>query len=182
MSDRCGLPPEEVRERIRKLEIVHDFESGRIESKDFVSRVTSALGVEMSFEEFGEIWSYIFLPETLIPETLIEELKPRHRVVLLSNTNDIHYTMIERRYPVLRLFDEKVLSYRVKAMKPEPKIYEAAIAAARCRPEECFFTDDVPDYVEAARRMGIDAVVFESAGQIRAELTRRGCLNGSVQV
>ena len=176
MSERCGLAPEEVRERIKNLNIVHDFESGLIDPVDFVARVTGDLGIKMSFDDFAEIWSYIFLPETLIPESLIEELKHRHRVVLLSNTNDIHYQMIERTYPILRLFDDKVLSYRVKAMKPDPKIYAAAIEAARCRPEECFFTDDVPEYVQAARRMGIDAVVFENADQIRRELTLRGCL------
>jgi FMN phosphatase YigB (HAD superfamily) len=41
-------------------------------------------------------------------------------------------------------------------------------------PGECFFTDDIPDYVEGARRMGIDAVQFESHEQIVGELRARG--------
>ena len=63
---------------------------------------------------------------------------------------------------MLRHFDDLVLSYEVKAMKPSPLIYREAIARAQCRPEECFYTDDIAAYVEGARREGIDAVQFES--------------------
>jgi HAD superfamily hydrolase (TIGR01509 family) len=59
-------------------------------------------------------------------------------------------------------------------MKPSPAIYEAAIEKAQCRPEECFFTDDIGAYVEGAKSLGIDAVQFQSAAQIEAELRVRG--------
>jgi len=61
-------------------------------------------------------------------------------------------------------------------MKPQPEIYRAALALAQCRPEECFFTDDIPEYVEGARRLGIDAVQFESGEQIERELRARAIL------
>jgi HAD superfamily hydrolase (TIGR01509 family) len=67
-----------------------------------------------------------------------------------------------------------VLSYEVKAMKPSPAIYREAIARAQCRPEECFYTDDIPAYVEGARREGIDAVQFESCAQLERDLAARG--------
>jgi FMN phosphatase YigB (HAD superfamily) len=53
-------------------------------------------------------------------------------------------------------------------------IYQKAVEAAGCQPGECFFTDDIEAYVEAARAQGIDAVQFHSAAQIEAELHRRG--------
>jgi HAD superfamily hydrolase (TIGR01509 family) len=98
--------------------------------------------------------------------------------VLLSNTNRIHFEGILANYPLLRHFDRYVLSYEVGAMKPDTLIYEKAIKAAGCRPEECFFTDDIEEYVEGAKRMGIDAVQFQSAAQIREELSLRGVLLG----
>ena len=82
--------------------------------------------------------------------------------------------MIRETYPLLRHFHEFVLSYEVKAMKPARAIYQAAIARAGCLPEECFFTDAIPAYVEAARREGIDAVQFQSREQIEEELRARG--------
>jgi putative hydrolase of the HAD superfamily len=59
-------------------------------------------------------------------------------------------------------------------MKPQPRIFQAAIALAGCRPEECFYTDDIADYVAAAQNLGIDAVRFESLAQLQSELTARG--------
>ena len=108
---------------------------------------------------------------------MLEGLAARYRLVLLSNTNAIHFDSIRSGYaPLLRHFHQLVLSYEVKAMKPAPAIFQAAIEAARCRPEECFYTDDIPAYVEGARSLGIDAVVFQSAAQIERELAARNIL------
>ncbi len=95
-------------------------------------------------------------------------------MLVLSNTNAIHFPMVAKLYPILQHFDHYVLSYEVGAMKPSPQIYQEALRHAQCKPEECFFTDDIPAYVEAARREGIDAVQFQSAEQIERELRSRG--------
>jgi putative hydrolase of the HAD superfamily len=174
MAAACGLTPEEVRARIHALDIVVPYESGHITSEDFVARVLDSTGAAISFDEFSEIWSSVFLPETLLTDSMVESVKRSCRLVLLSNTNDIHFRMIRESYPILRHFDEFVLSYEVGAMKPDPRIYARAIEAARCEPGECFFTDDVPAYVEGAVRAGIDAVVFENCAATRAELQKRG--------
>jgi glucose-1-phosphatase len=109
-----------------------------------------------------------------LPESLLESLTARYRLVLLSNTNPIHFEMIRATFPHLRHFHQLVLSYEVKAMKPQAEIYRAAIEAAQCRAEECFYSDDIPEYVEGARKFGIDAVRFESRDQIERELRARG--------
>ncbi|MCX7605053.1 MAG: HAD family phosphatase [Bryobacteraceae bacterium] len=174
MSARCGLPPEEVRARLASDGLVRAFESGGMGARDFHRRVQQLLETGVEFEEFREIWFSIFLPETLISDDFLEKLHTNYRLVLLSNTNPLHFEMIRERYPALRHFDAFVLSYEAGAMKPDAPIYEAAVRAARCAPGECFFTDDIPEYVEAARRFGIDAVVFEGQASLERELARRG--------
>lgn len=174
MSRRCGLPPEEVRARLATDGLVRAFESGRMGAREFHRRVQELLGTDVEFGEFREIWFSIFLPETLISEEFLAKLHENHRLVLLSNTNPLHFEMIRERYAPLRHFDAFTLSYEAGAMKPEERIYAAAVEAARCAPAECFFTDDIPDYVEAARRFGIDAVVFEGQPALERELARRG--------
>jgi FMN phosphatase YigB (HAD superfamily) len=174
MSVLSGLGLEQVKERVAALELMVPFESGQVSPAEFRRRVLGAVGVSMPDEEFDEIWSSIFLPETLLSEEFVAGLKRRHRLVLLSNTNAIHFDMVKANYPVLRHFDAYVLSHEVKAMKPSPAIYEAAIAAAHCRAGECFFADDVAEYVEGARRAGIDAVQFVNEAQLAGELRQRG--------
>jgi putative hydrolase of the HAD superfamily len=128
----------------------------------------------VDFEDFCDIWGAIFIPGTLISEEFLVALKQRYRLLLLSNTNAIHFKMVEQSYPILRHFHHQVLSFRVGAMKPSPAIYEEALRHADAAPEECFFTDDIPAYVEGARAAGIDAVQFESQSQIERELRARG--------
>ena len=145
-----------------------------MEPDDFVSELSRILELRVNYKEFCDIWSSIFLPETLIPESLVEALRRRYRVLLLSNTNALHFEMIRETYPIMRHFDGYVLSFEVGAMKPAPKIYAEAIARAGCRPAEIFYADDIPAFVEAARLAGIDAVAFESLPQIEKEMRARG--------
>lgn len=174
MAQRSGLPSDEIRSRIHATGIMTEYESGRVSSPAFADAIGRALGIPLDYEEFCEIWSSIFLPHTLLPEEFVVSLRRNYRTVLLSNTNEIHYSMLRRTYPILGHFDAYILSYEAKAMKPEPAIYQATLAAAQCAPGECFFTDDMPDYVEGARRLGIDAVQFQGYEKLRADLETRG--------
>ncbi len=171
-----GLPPEEIKRRIAATGAVQAFEMGKIEPEEFVRKISEALELEVSYERFCELWSSIFLPEPLLSERLIADLKGWYKLLVLSNTNAIHFAMIRSRYPIVQLFDDYVLSYEVGAMKPSPEMYRAAIERSGCAPEEIFFTDDLEVNVEAARRHGMVAVRFESAEQLEGELRRRGLL------
>jgi putative hydrolase of the HAD superfamily len=155
--------------------IAERFETGLLDASEFHTEITRCLGLDIPYDRFCTLFCSIFT-DCLLPDSLVEDLASRYRLVLLSNTNSIHFEMIRRTYPILRHFHELVLSYEVKAMKPDPAIYRAAVAAARCRPEECFYTDDIAAYIEGAKQMGIDAVQFESATQIQAEMRARGIL------
>lgn len=174
ISARTGLGRDEIRGRFQRSGLVVKLESGQIDPEDFVRQTAVLLGMPVTYEEFSEIWSSIFLPETLVPESMVEGIRKQRRTVLLSNTNHIHYSVLQKRYTILSHFDGYCLSHKVGALKPDPRIYEHAISLAQCQPEECFFTDDIPEYVEGARRMGIDAIQFQNADQIAAELRARG--------
>ncbi len=173
LEGRCPYPAAEIRRRLADGGLVERFETGLIEPHDFVRQISEALSLGVNYEEFCAIWSCIFR-HTLVPESMLAGLAKRYRLLLLSNTNAIHFESIRRNYPLLRHFHGLVLSYEVKAMKPQPEIYQAALALAGCRPEECFYTDDIEEYVEAARRLGIDAVQFESSQQLQREMAARG--------
>jgi len=174
MEPHCSYPASEIPKRIASTDLVHRFETGLVEPRDFVAQLSSVLDLRIGYDQFCEIWSSIFLPATLVPDSILSGLAQRYRMLLLSNTNALHFDVVRQNYPLLRYFHDRVLSYEVKAMKPSPAIYREAIARAQCRPGECFFTDDIPAYVEAARQEGIDAVQFESCAQLERDLAARG--------
>jgi putative hydrolase of the HAD superfamily len=169
----CPYSAQEIPKLLAPTRLVEEFETGLVEPHDFVTRLAEILDFDIDYDRFRAIWSSIFA-ETLLPESLIERLAARYRLLLLSNTNAIHFPMVWETYPLVRHFHDYILSYEVKAMKPRREIYERAIERAGCRADECFYTDDIAEYVEAARRLGIDAVQFRSAAQLEGELRLRG--------
>lgn len=172
----CNYPVTEIPQRMRGTDLVSRFESGQIAPEQFVKDFCAVLDLRISYDEFCDLWTSVFLPEPLIQESLLANLARRHPLMLLSNTNPIHFHMIQANYPLLRHFDHCVLSYEVGALKPSEQIFAAAIAQAGCEAGECFFTDDLAVNVEAARKHGMDAVQFQSAAQLEGELRARGLL------
>ena len=179
VAERLSCPAEDVPARIRATGLVAPFEKGEIPADRFVTELCGALGLDISYGEFCGWWSSIFDAETLIPEALLQDLRRRHRLLALSNTNPLHFEMVMESYPLLRQFDGFILSYQVGAAKPESKIYREAIARAGCHPEECFFIDDLAVNVEAARAHRMEAVQFTSAEQLTRDLRERGLLPNS---
>jgi putative hydrolase of the HAD superfamily len=173
LEEHCPYPEAEIRRRIAATDLAARYETGLIESRDFCAQLRTLLELEVDYDRFCAIWNSIF-SGVLLPESMIEGLARRYRLVVVSNTNQIHFEMVRQQYPVLRHFHHVALSYQVKAMKPRPEIFLEAVRLAGCPAGECFYADDIPAFTEAARKLGIDAVTFESAAQLSTEMRRRG--------
>src|SRR5437868_15120267 len=115
----CAYPAAEIPKRIGTTDLVERFETGLIEPHDFVSQLSRILGLTIEYDQFCSVWNCIFT-EMLLPESMLEGLAARYRLLLLSNTNAIHFELIRANYPILRHFHDLILSYEVKAMKPSP--------------------------------------------------------------
>jgi putative hydrolase of the HAD superfamily len=173
IEERTGLEPAEIRARLAATSLFRDFETGNMETEEFAAEVMRVIGFECGLPEFDRIWNSIFLPETLIPESAIRELESRYRLIIVSNTNRLHFEMLKRTYTIFRYFFGYILSYQVKAMKPDPAFYAAALEMAECTPEECVFIDDLPENVAGAKLAGFDGILFESFPQLSEELKSR---------
>jgi FMN phosphatase YigB (HAD superfamily) len=174
LAGLCPYKAAEIPRRIAGTDLVTRFETGLVEPGDFFDQFSKLLDLRVEYPRFCEIWSSIFM-DPLVPEPLLEGLARRYKLLLLSNTNALHFEIVRDQYrPLLRHFHELILSYEVKAMKPDARIFRTALDRAGCRAEECFYTDDIAAYTAAARLQGIDAVTFESAGQIEREMAARG--------
>jgi putative hydrolase of the HAD superfamily len=166
--------PEEVRRRIKETGLFDTVERGLVEPGELARRLSAVLELNVPFEKFRELWSSIFLPEPNLPDEMLAGLHANYRLLLLSNTDAIHYGWIVEKYPIMRHFDHCVLSFELGLRKPEPGIYQEAIRQSQCAPAEIFFTDDIAENIAAARLAGIDAVQFQSLEQLEGELMSRG--------
>ena len=55
-------------------------------------------------------------------------------------------------------------------MKPDPQIYRIALDKLEVKPDEAVFVDDMRTNVEAARKLGMQGILFQSQEQTLHEL------------
>src|SRR5262249_17876403 len=130
--------------------------------------------LQMDLSGFCETWSSVFLPELIVSEDLLEALRRKYPLILVSNTNEAHLEFIRSHYRVLNYFDHHILSYEVGSLKPDRRIFEHAIAASNHPAEALFFTDDRKENVEAARELGMHAHQFTTESQLVDALQQAG--------
>jgi putative hydrolase of the HAD superfamily len=174
LAERSGMPLAEVETRLRATPLLAEYESGRVSSAEFQDAFSKEFGFEAEESEFADLWCSLFPEHSVIPPEWLSQIRDQKRLLLLSNTNEIHFERLLRQRPYLAAFDHHVVSYRVGAMKPQPAIYQAVLEHAQCDPGECFFTDDVLKYVEGARAAGINAEQFLGPQKLKTDLAARG--------
>src|SRR5438128_8480334 len=169
-----SLSPQEIWTAIEKDPRWPDWQEGRISPRDWHLHVTKRLGASLTFEQFTEVWNRSLDPNPIQSESFLEKLSKKYRLALLSNTDSIHMTEEEARFPFFRFFPIRIYSFRVGASKPDPVIYREALRACKVRAEEAIYIDDIAAYAEAATRLGMTGIVFESPEQLQSNLRGLG--------
>jgi putative hydrolase of the HAD superfamily len=114
-----------------------------------------------------EMWSHV---NTEMTDWLSAVRAAGYQTALLSN---MHFDMIAHvraKFSWLCDFDHLIFSAEVRAVKPEPAIYEHCLATLGVRPPETLFVDDREENVAAARALGIVSFHFRSARELRRDL------------
>jgi HAD superfamily hydrolase (TIGR01549 family) len=173
MAALCDKTGEEVRSLLIDSGLQWDFERGQLTEAEFHARFCNVTEADVDFRALRKAGSDIFELNTPIVPVLDRLRELDIRLVLLSNTSVSHFEFIRERFDVLSRFDDFIVSYRVGAIKPERAIFEAAIAAIECEPDECFYTDDIPEYVGIGREFGLQAEVFTDAAALTGHLADR---------
>jgi putative hydrolase of the HAD superfamily len=107
---------------------------------------------------------------------LVSELRPSYKLAILSNADISLRERLEGDIGIHDLFDDIVCSAEVGMAKPEPAIYELAAERLGLEPSECVFVDDLDTNVEAARQVGMQAVLFskDKGDDLRVQLATLG--------
>jgi putative hydrolase of the HAD superfamily len=172
-----GRPAKEVFKVLFASGLEMRYEAGQISREYLLSELESGLACPPGSTDGSAIIEAacdIFWPKPDMEKLATHVKSAGYRMVLLSNVNEDHFTYIKERYQFPELFDELVLSYQVGVCKPHERIYRHAIAAARCEAHECAFIDDVQENVDAASRLGINAVTYRSTPDLVESLRSLG--------
>jgi len=107
---------------------------------------------------------------------LVRALRPPYRCSVLSNADVSLRARLEGELALHHLFDDIVVSAEVGMAKPTPAIFQLAADRLGLPPAACVFVDDWDKNVEAARALGMTAVLHraDKGDDLRAQLAAVG--------
>ena len=168
------LSPSELWTAIEKDPRWQDWQEGRITPRDWYLHLAKRFGGNFTFEQFTEVWNRVLDPAPIHEDSFFQQLSKRYRLALLSNTDPIHVRHLESTYGFFAFFSTRIYSCAVNASKPNALIYKAALRALKVQADEALYIDDIAAYVEAARRLGMAGVQFQSPAQLTSDLKSLG--------
>jgi putative hydrolase of the HAD superfamily len=166
----------QLREALRTHAFQHDdwldMDRGTLDEATVVRRCAERMARPEN--ELRRLFDHVRAALTPIEPTvaLLRELRERTGLKLygLSNMSEAIFAYLHGRHDFFKLFDGIVVSAAVKLLKPEAAIYEHLRDRFKLDFSESVFIDDLPRNVESARRVGLPAIQFETAEQVRREL------------
>ncbi|HZT79321.1 MAG TPA: HAD family phosphatase [Gemmataceae bacterium] len=174
LAEHSGMTAEEVHAVLFDKRLEDDYESGRLATEELLRYARKRCGFTCPDEVLIEAYGDIFWPNPNVID-LLPRLKPNYRLLLLSNTCDLHARKFLPQFAdALRHFDALVLSHQVGLRKPRPEMFAHALQLARCRAEECLLIDDLPANVAGAKACGWQGIVYRGAEELRRELAEHG--------
>ena len=171
-----GFDADAIQALLFDAQLEDEYERGTLSTAAFRTLVRERCRLTCHDAEFDAAYADMF---SLNPETcdLVPKLAGRHRLLLLSNTTDLHSRWFRRQFAdVLAYFDGLVLSQEVGMRKPERGIYEHCLTLAGCTASECLFIDDMPANIAAAHACGWQGIVYRPGAGLVDQLTGLGIL------
>jgi HAD superfamily hydrolase (TIGR01509 family) len=109
-------------------------------------------------------------------EPILRDLAARDVPMHALSNYPVWYRWIEEKLGLSEYLEWSFVSTEVGVRKPDPEAYLGAMRRLSVKPEACLFIDDRDRNVDAARAVGMEALRFENAEALRAELSKRGVL------
>ena len=147
---------------IELLELAKQYEMGMITTQEFVNTFKSYFP-SISETDFKNAWNSMLLDFPLYRLSFLKLLanSKKYRIFLLSNTNDLHISWIQKTWgrklfsEFKNCFEKFYLSHEINLRKPNKNIYEFVIESNKLKPEETFFVDDTEENTVVANKLGI---------------------------
>lgn len=131
-------------------------------------------GLSLTPDEFDTLWREPYSESMVGIGIVLEALRTKYQLLLLSNVDAYYWTTIRARHPELEHFDSILLSCELGLAKPDRRVFAHAAATAGVASADCFFIDDKLQNIEAARSCGFSAHLFNGVPGLRAALRRVG--------
>jgi len=159
---------DEIYSRIKQTSLFDHFEKDSITVDEFRTEVKKHIQNSVNNRDVDFAWNAMLqdLPRERLE--LLETLRNKYRLFLLSNTNEIHIKayskILKNNYgleDLSHLFEKEYYSYKIGLRKPDIETFQYVLEENSLMPKETLFIDDSSQHVEGAKRAGIFAYLLK---------------------
>ncbi|HZK69802.1 MAG TPA: HAD family phosphatase [Paludibacter sp.] len=136
------------------------LEKGEISAEEFRSEIRKMTPNTITDSEINDAWNAFLVRIPSEKLDIVYELRKKYRVIMLSNTNVIHFPYAEQTFfsyknrSINEYFDKCYRSYDMKMVKPDTEIFEAILSQEQVAANRCLLLDDGPKNIEQAHKLG----------------------------
>lgn len=153
------------------------YEKGLIDSRTLFHSLPPNIQGKGGFAGWFDAISGAFEPNSTINPLLKDLKKGGVAIFVCSNICEAHFDYIYTHFSALHLFDGYILSYEVKAQKPEERMYSLALEKTKTPKDKALFIEGRQDCAEKARLLGFDSEYYTDTHALRNILQQKGLLS-----
>ncbi|GAA0729401.1 HAD family phosphatase [Clostridium malenominatum] len=154
------------------------LDRGVITEEEAVSRICSrSLENSDLIKLCMENWYEILTPKKEMVQVLKNVKSKGYKTYILSNFHLLAYEDVVKRYDFFQYFDGGLISYEEKLLKPELEVYSKLIEKYKINPKESIFIDDTECNIEAAKKFGFEAILFDNMKNLTEKLALYGIVH-----
>ena len=145
--------------------IFDEFEKGNISPAQFREGLRQWLPEHVTDKQIDKAWNALLIGFPHHKVELLNTLKKKYNLFLLSNTNHIHLpeviNMVDEAHSpgqLGKLFQREYYSCEIKMRKPDRIIYDTVCMENSLNPEYTLFMDDSIQNIEGAKVTGLQTL------------------------
>lgn len=147
------------------------FGTGEITPTQVVDLLNSRFDAAHSSEEFSQAFcAGLMRDDEALAYAVSLQVDGELMVGAISNTNAVHVAWLDAHVPELNEFELVIMSNEVGMLKPDPEIFALALEILDAQPAQVLYIDDLAENVEAARQLGMSAILHHDWTETRAQI------------
>lgn len=121
---------------------------------------------------YRDKWSEMLTGEVPGMRDLLSQLKADNRQIYgLTNWSMETFPLARQRFGILQMIDRYVVSGAEGYVKPDARLFQILLDRYGLKAQDCIFVDDNPTNVEAANKLGMTAILFTNANDLKKKLS-----------
>ena len=144
-----------------------------INESEFFDGIAKDLKVGLGKAKLREIMYGLIKPSKGM-FTLARKLRRNYKVFSLTNHTREFFVFLDGKFGIENKFDGIFKSYDSRMAKPDTNFFKYMLDKTGMKPGECVFIDDSGENVEAARKLGMTAILHISTKRTEKELRKAG--------